>query len=87
MKYHVYIVECFNGIYYTGYTNNLLARIKLHNSGNGAKSLRGKLPVQLVYTKRYQYFKSALNEERRIKRLPRAKKDQLVREYIRVSKT
>ena len=54
-KYWVYIVQCVNCTYYTGYTNNLDNRIKEHNNGHGAKYLKGKLPVKLVYAKEYQY--------------------------------
>ena len=73
--FHVYMVECSNGAYYTGYTNNLKNRIKLHNSGKGAKYLRGKLPVTLVYAKRYRYFKAAFQTEKDIKKLIKVLKD------------
>ncbi len=46
--YHVYIVKCVDGAHYTGYTNNREARLTLHNSGSGAKYLRGRGPVVLV---------------------------------------
>ena len=39
-NFHVYIVQCIYGTYYTGSTKNLEERIKLHNKGNGAKYLR-----------------------------------------------
>jgi putative endonuclease len=80
-KYWVYIVRCKNGTYYTGYTNNLEKRIALHNSGNGAKYLRGKLPVTLVYAQEYCYYKSALNREKKIKTLNRQQKEGLVSSY------
>ena len=76
-RFWVYIVEDKNGAYYTGYTNNLKGRIKRHNNGHGAKYLRGKLPVKLVYSKEYKYYKSALNAERAIKKLGRKKKEEL----------
>jgi len=45
-KFWVYMVECSDGTYYAGSTNNLEKRIKEHNySRRGAKYLRGKLPV------------------------------------------
>ena len=80
-KFFVYIVQCRDGTYYTGYTQNLEERVSLHNSGNGAKYLRGKLPVKLVYTKEYRYYKSALSAERRVKKLTRAQKFNLIRIY------
>ena len=79
--YHVYIVECADRTYYTGYTNNLEARLKLHNSGNGAKYLQGKGPVRLVYAKAYGYYKNALRAESYLKRQTRKYKEELIRIY------
>jgi putative endonuclease len=75
------MVRCKDGTYYTGYTKNLENRISLHKSGRGAKYVKGKLPLKLVYAKEYCYYKSALNEERRIKQLKREQKSELVRTY------
>jgi putative endonuclease len=75
------MVRCYDGTYYTGYTKDLENRIALHNSGRGAKYVKGKLPIKLVYAKEYRYYKSALNEERRIKTLKREQKSELVRIY------
>ena len=35
--HYIYIVECSDGTFYTGYTINLEKRIKAHNDGKGAK--------------------------------------------------
>ena len=80
-NFFVYIVECSNGTYYTGYTNNLDNRIKLHNNGHGAKYLRGKAPVKLVYAKEYKYYKNVINVERNLKKLTRKRKEGLIRNY------
>ena len=80
-RFFAYIVQCKGGTYYTGYTQNLEERVSLHNSGKGAKYLRGKSPVKLVYTKEYRYYKNALNAERRIKEFTREQKSELVRSY------
>ena len=53
----------------------------LHNDGKGAKYVRGKGPVELVYCKEYRYFKNVLRAERRIKRMTRKQKEALVRVY------
>lgn len=80
----VYIVECSDGTYYTGYTNDLEKRIKEHNDGErGAKYLRGKLPIELVWYKQYRYYKRALQAERRIKQLSHRQKQELVKIYAR----
>jgi putative endonuclease len=75
------MVRCKDGTYYTGYTKNLENRIALHKSSRGAKYVKGKLPVKLVYAKEYRYYKSALNEERRIKKLKPKQKLKLVMGY------
>ncbi len=82
-KFYVYIVECKDGSYYTGYTNDLKERVKLHNNGHGARYLRGKLPARLVYAKEYRYYKNALHAERNLKKLTRGQKEELIRIYER----
>ncbi|MBN3039495.1 MAG: GIY-YIG nuclease family protein [Candidatus Omnitrophica bacterium] len=82
--FYVYILECQNGTYYAGYTNNLERRTKEHgNTKRGAKYLRGKGPVKLVYVKEYKYFKRAVSEESRIKKLRRYQKKKLIDEFKR----
>lgn len=78
MSHYVYIVECRDGTLYTGYTVNLENRVAVHNSGKGAKSIRGKLPVKLVYSETYTNKSDALKREAAIKRLSRKKKLELV---------
>ncbi len=56
MSYYVYMLKSYGKkpITYVGYTNNLKKRIKLHNSGKGAKFTRGRT-WKLIYK---EYFKS-----------------------------
>ncbi|MBN1494065.1 MAG: GIY-YIG nuclease family protein [Candidatus Omnitrophica bacterium] len=77
-NFFVYIVRCTHGTLYTGYTNDLDKRFKMHNSGKGAKYLRGKGPVRLVWSKEYRYYKNAIKAENRIKRMTKKQKEQLV---------
>ena len=79
VHYFVYIVKCRLGTFYTGYTNDIEKRIKAHNSGKGAKYLRGKSPVELMYLKKYRTLSGALKAEIRIKRLPRRSKEDLIK--------
>ena len=79
VHYFVYIVKCRLGTFYTGYTNDIEKRIKAHNSGKGAKYLRGKSPVELMYLKKYRTLSDALKAEIRIKRLPRRSKEDLIK--------
>lgn len=75
----MYILECADGSLYTGYTNDLDRRLAAHNNCKGAKCLRGKRPVRLVYSREYRQKSSALKEEARIKSLPRAEKQEMIR--------
>ena len=75
----VYILRCSDGTLYTGYTRDLKARLKLHNSGKGAKYVRGRTPAAVVYSRAYQDHRSAVREEFRIKTLTRLEKEELVR--------
>lgn len=77
-RHFVYIVECQDGTYYTGYTPDLKKRILLHNNGKGAKYTRDRRPVKLVWCKEYKQFKPAFKLEKIIKTLTRKQKEALV---------
>ena len=77
-RYYVYILECSDGTYYTGYTPDIERRLKLHNAGKGARYTRDRRPVGLVWRKEYRYFKPAFLTEKRIKNLTRQQKEALV---------
>jgi len=77
--YFTYVVECKYGTYYAGYTNDVKKRIAKHNEGKGAKYLRGKGPVKLVFKKKFLTAKEARDYERHIKSLSRKKKEALVK--------
>ncbi|MFC1566441.1 GIY-YIG nuclease family protein [bacterium] len=78
-KYYVYILECSDKTLYTGYTNNLDKRIQTHNEGKGAKYTRGRCPVKLKWSKKFNSLGKALKEECRIKKLERKEKKELIR--------
>lgn len=78
MSHYVYVLECADGSLYTGYTTDLERRIGEHNDGTGAKYTRGRTPVELVYTERFESRSAAMSREYAIKRLSRAEKETLV---------
>ena len=80
-RFFVYIVECSDGTYYTGYTPDLKKRLELHNKGKGARYTRDRGPVELVWHKEYKYFKRAFLEELRVKKLTRKQKEKLIDEH------
>lgn len=75
----VYIVECGDGTFYTGYTTDVERRLKEHNKGEGAKYTRGRLPVKLRYQEKYKTKSQAMQRECEIKNLTREKKKELVK--------
>lgn len=76
-KWFVYLLECSDGTLYCGITNNLEKRIKVHNSGKGAKYTKTRVPVKLYYYEELSDKSSASKREWRIKKLSRTQKLQL----------
>lgn len=75
---YVYIVECKDGTYYTGWTNNLDKRLKDHNAGKGAKYTRARRPVSLVYHEEFRTKEEAMRREYAMKRMTRNEKNKLI---------
>jgi len=76
----VYILECNDGTYYTGITNDLEKRILAHNNGTGAKYTRVRRPVRLMVSFEAIDRSLASKEEYRIKQLTRKEKEKLINE-------
>lgn len=76
---YTYIVECQDGSYYTGWTNNLDKRIQAHNDGKGAKYTKSKRPVKLVYYETFETKREAMQREYAIKQMTRMEKEQLMK--------
>jgi putative endonuclease len=74
----VYIVRCADGTLYTGYARDPKARVKLHNTGRGARYTSGRRPVCLIYSERFESVGDALRRERALKRRSRAQKEALI---------
>lgn len=47
--WQLYIVRTASGMLYTGITNDVARRFAQHQSGKGAKALRGKGPLELLF--------------------------------------
>ncbi|MBP7843066.1 GIY-YIG nuclease family protein [Candidatus Woesebacteria bacterium] len=76
--YTLYILRCNNNSLYTGITNNLEHRLKIHQSGKGSKYVKAHLPFHLVYTEECVNKSTALKREIEIKKLTKQKKERLV---------
>jgi putative endonuclease len=75
MVLFVYIIECRDGSFYTGVTNNLDRRIGEHNEGDNPKSYAyTRRPVKLVYYEDHSDPYYAIDREKQIKGWSRKKK-------------
>lgn len=80
MIWHVYIIRCADGTLYTGVSTDVARRLGEHSSGSpkSAKYLRGRGPLELVYSRKVGDRSEALIEERRIKGMTRPQKIRLI---------
>lgn len=74
----LYMVRRSDGALYTGIAIDVQRRLEQHRQGRGAKALRGRGPLQLVWRRRIGARGEALRLERALKRLSKAQKEQLV---------
>jgi putative endonuclease len=77
-RWFLYMVCGTDGSLYTGITTDVTKRVVTHNKGKGAKALKGKLPVTLVYTEEFEDGTVARKREAEIKSWTRTKKLRLV---------
>ena len=77
--YHLYILKCADGTYYTGMTSNLELRLKQHESGYHKDSYTAsRLPVVLVFYCQFQNVMDLIDSEKQIKKWSKAKKEALI---------
>ncbi len=72
--WYLYLIECNNGAYYAGITNDVDARYAAHADGQGAKYTKANPPRRLLGSKAYPDRSSAARAEWQIKQLPREQK-------------
>jgi len=86
LDWHLYLVRCHDGSLYTGITTNVARRFAEHqeNNGAGAKYLRGRGPLTLVFQKKLGTRRLALGVESRVKKLSKARKEELIRTNTRI---
>ena len=83
ITYYVYMIQCCNNTYYTGYTTDLERRYKEHTQGSDKCSYtRSFPPKKLVAYWCFDHKSDALKEEARIKKLSRENKIKLVEHYL-----
>lgn len=76
--YSVYVLECSDGTYYVGCTNDVDKRLRQHNhSKNGAHYTKIRRPVTLKYAEEVGTLSEARRRECDLKRLKRGQKELL----------
>ena len=76
---YTYILQCSDGTYYTGWTNDLDKRVASHNDGTGGKYTRARRPVELVYYETFETKQEAMSREWQIKHMSREDKEKLIK--------
>lgn len=79
MDNYVYILRCGDNSLYTGWTNNLENRLKMHKTGHGAKYTKGRGPINLMYFEVFSSKSEALKREYEIKQFTKNKKEELIK--------
>ena len=67
-------MECGDGSYYTGWTNDLAKRVRSHQAGKGGKYTRSRLPVRLIKKWKAKNRGEAMRREALFKALSRKEK-------------
>ncbi|HAD96218.1 MAG TPA: hypothetical protein DCG19_02370 [Cryomorphaceae bacterium] len=78
--YYVYILQCKDGTYYTGMTNDLEKRLAQHQEGYDDKAYTfRRRPVRLMWSVSFTDARAAMDVEKQIKGWSRKKKEALIR--------
>lgn len=77
--FHVYILRCADGTYYTGHTDNLEARVAQHQAGAFPGYTHDRRPVELMWSEGFPTRLEALDREQQVKDWSRKKKEALFR--------
>jgi putative endonuclease len=76
--WYLYLVRCRDGSLYTGISTDVARRLDAHQADRGARRLRGRGPLELVFSQAVGDRGRALQIEYRVKRLTRKDKERLV---------
>ena len=80
LDWYLYLIRCRDGKLYTGITTNVARRFAEHqgNVNTGAKYLRGRGPLVLVFQKKLGSRSLAQGVESKVKKLSKARKEELI---------
>ena len=78
--WHLYIIRCKGNKLYTGITTDVARRFGEHQAGKGAKFLRGKAPLALVFQHEVGTHSQALKLELWVKKQPKTNKENIIQQ-------
>lgn len=78
-EWYLYMLRCCDGSLYTGIATDVESRLADHRANKGAKYLRGRGPLKLVFKIKIGKKGRALKIEHKIKNLPKHKKEALLK--------
>lgn len=76
--WHLYILRCADGSFYTGVTTDLARRCRQHAAGRASRYTRARRPVALIYAEPQAGRGPALRREAAVKALTRRQKELLI---------
>ena len=78
--YYVYILKCADGLFYTGFTNDISRRFNEHQQGLNKSCFTFKRrPLELIFHQEFNDVKQAIYFEKKIKGWTRLKKQALIK--------
>lgn len=77
--WHVYVLECGDGSFYTGITTDVKRRVHEHRLGKGAKYTVGRGPITLLESVAVDNRSQALRLEYRVKQAKKGDKLEVLR--------
>ncbi len=80
-EWYLYLIRCRDGTLYTGISTDVDRRFAQHQVGgsDGSKYLRGRGPLSLVFQKKLDSRSLALKAERKVKRMSKTMKEELIK--------
>ncbi|MDQ6983870.1 MAG: GIY-YIG nuclease family protein [Ghiorsea sp.] len=80
--WYLYMIRCKGDVLYTGITTDISRRFAEHQAGKGAKFLRGKTPLELVFQDVVGTHSQALKLEIWVKKQSKSYKEHIIQQGL-----
>ena len=81
--WYLYVLRCCDNTFYTGITNNIERRLRMHQEGKASRYTRIRRPVELIYKEICAGRAQALACEYRLKSLSRMQKEDFIQKRLK----